>query len=240
MTPETPKLSDHPVVSQEHWLAARIDLLKKERELTEELDKLHAARRALPWRRVEKDYVFEGPDGPARLSDLFNGRSQLAIYHFTLAPGSDHICPGCAYLSDHVDAARQHFEQADLSFAAISRAPIAQIEAVKARMGWRFAWLSSGDSDFNYDFNVSFSPEQRANGGAPYNYGKERVEKASDMFGLSIFVQRPGNDAIYHSYSTYRRGVELLMGAANWLDLTPKGRNEDGAAHSWVRLHDTY
>ena len=228
-----------PVVSRDEWLAARKALLAHELEMTRKLDELRAERRSLPWVRIEKDYVFEGPDGPRRLSDMFGNRSQLAVYHFMLTPGSDNICPGCSYTMDHVDAARQHFEQADLAFAAISRAPIARIEAVKKRLGWTFPWVSSGNSDFNYDFAVSFTEEERASGSAFYNFGKTRIEKASDMFGVSIFV-RDDKGGIFHTYSTYHRGTELLMGAFNWLDLTPKGRNETGGIMSWVKLYDTY
>src|SRR4051794_1401032 len=229
----------HPIVTREEWLTARKALLAKELAMTHELDALRAERRQLPWVRIEKPYVFEGPEGECALGDLFGGRSQLAIYHFMLTPGSDHVCPGCSYTADHIDAARQHFEHADLAFAAVSRAPIKRIEAVKKRMGWTFPWVSSGDDDFNFDFAVSFTAEDRASGRAIYNYGKTVIEKAPDMFGVSIFVKDKNGD-IFHSYSTYHRGTELLMGAFNWLDLTPKGRNEAGGIMSWVRLHDKY
>jgi predicted dithiol-disulfide oxidoreductase (DUF899 family) len=229
----------HSVVSHEEWLTARKALLAKELAVTHELDALRAERRQLPWVRIEKQYAFEGPEGVVSLGDLFGDRSQLAIYHFMLTPGSDHICPGCSYTMDHVDAARQHFQQADLAFAAVSRAPVERIEAVKARMGWTFPWVSSDDGAFNYDYGVSFKEEDRAAGEAIYNYGKTVIERAPDMFGVSIFV-KDENGAIFHSYSTYHRGTELLMGAFNWLDLTPKGRNEAGGIMSWVRLHDEY
>lgn len=207
--------------------------------MAHQLDALRAERRQLPWVRVDKPYKFEGPDGEQTLDDLFGGRSQLAIYHFMLTPGSDHVCRGCSFTADHVDAARQHFEQADLAFAAVSRAPIAQIEAVRARMGWTFPWVSSGDGDFNYDFDVSFTPDARADGRALYNYGVTVIRSSPDMFGVSIFVKDEQGE-IFHSYSTYHRGTELLMGAFNWLDLAPKGRNEAGETMSWVRLHDEY
>lgn len=228
----------HPIVSREEWLEARKALQAKERALTHELDALRAERRQLPWVKVEKSYFFEGPDGERSLGDLFDGRSQLAIYHFMLTPGSDHICNGCSFTADHVDAARQHFEQADLSFAAVSRAPVERIEEVKQRMGWTFPWVSSRDGDFNYDFGVSFTPEDRAAGRARYNYGLTEIRNSPDMFGISIFV-KDGKGDIYHSYSTYHRGTEMMMGAFHWLDLTPKGRNEAGTM-SWVRLHDQY
>ena len=229
----------HRIVTRDAWLDARKALLTKERAMARELDALRAERRQLPWVRVDKTYAFEGPDGKCTLADLFGERSQLAIYHFMLTPGSDHICSGCAFTADHVDAARQHFEQADLAFAAVSRAPIGQIEAVRARMGWTFPWLSSGDGDFNHDFAVSFTPEDRAAGRALYNYGVTVIRNSPDMFGVSIFVKDEQGE-IFHSYSTYHRGTELLMGAFNWLDLAPKGRNEGGETMSWVRLHDEY
>jgi predicted dithiol-disulfide oxidoreductase (DUF899 family) len=198
---------------------------------------LRAERRALPWVKIEAHYVFDGPDGRETLADLFDGRSQLAVYHFMLTPGSDHICDGCAFVSDHVDAARMHFEHADLSFVAVSRAPLAQIEPVKRRMGWRFRWVSSFGSDFNYDFGVSFTPEQVASGHVEYNYGTSPYV-AEDLHGVSLFYRDAAGD-IFHTYSTYARGAELLTGAFNWLDLAPKGRNEAGIM-SWVRLHDEY
>ncbi len=228
----------HPIVSREQWLDARKVLLAKERAMTHELDALRAERRQLPWVRIDKPYVFEGPEGKNTLDDLFRGRSQLAIYNFMLTPGSDHLCRGCSFICDHVDAARQHFEHADLAFAAVSRVPLRRIEEVKQRMGWTFPWVSSHGSDFNFDFGASFTPEDIAAGRAIYNYG-EVLQESQDMFGLHIFVKDDGG-AIFHTYSTYRRGAELLMGALNWLDLAPKGRNESAGAMSWVRLHDKY
>jgi len=228
----------HPIVSREEWLNARKTLLAKERAMTHALDALRAERRQLPWVKVEKPYVFEAPDGKCTLGDLFRGRSQLAVYHFMLTPGSDHICRGCSYTADHVDAARQHFEQADLAFTAVSRVPLQRIEEVKARMGWTFPWVSSEGSDFNFDFGVSFTPEQLAKGRAIYNYGTV-IRNSPDMFGTSIFV-KDGSGDVFHSYSTHHRGTELLMGAFNWLDLAPKGRNEAGGTMNWVRLHDEY
>ena len=229
----------HRIASREEWLEARKALLAKELEMTHALDALRVERRQLPWVRIDKEYDFEGEDGKCTLGDLFGNRSQLAIYHFMLAPGSDHICPGCSYTMDHVDAARQHFEHADLAFAAVSRAPIDRIEQVKARMNWTFPWVSSEKNDFNPDFHVSFTDADRAAGRALYNYGKTRIAKASDMFGVSVFAKNE-DDEIFHTYSTYHRGTELLMGAFNWLDLTPQGRNESGGVMSWVRLHDEY
>ena len=230
---------EHRIVSRDEWLTARKALFAKERAMTHQLDALRAERRQLPWVRLEKPYVFEGPDGECTLGDLFGDRSQLAIYHFMLAPGSDHICPGCSYTADHIDAARQHFEHADLAFAAVSRAPIERIEEVKERMGWTFRWVSSGNNDFNYDFGVSFTEEDREAGRAIYNYGLTPIRSSPDMFGVSIFVKDEAGQ-VFHSYSTYHRGTELLMGAFNWLDLTPKGRNEIRGTMSWIRLHDEY
>ena len=230
----------HAIVSREKWLTARKALFDKEREITHALDALRAERRALPWVRIDQPYVFEGPQGSCTLGDLFGDRSQLAVYHFMLTPGSDHICPGCSFTMDHADAARQHFEQADLAFAAVSRAPVAQIEAARKRLGWTFPWVSSGeDGRFAYDFGVSFTAEDREAGRALYNYGHMHIQRSPDMFGLSVFVKDEAGD-VFHSYSTYHRGTELLMGAFNWLDLTPKGRNETGGTMSWVRLHDQY
>ncbi|SON56743.1 hypothetical protein HDIA_3202 [Hartmannibacter diazotrophicus] len=227
------------IVSRDEWLTARKALLTRELAMTHELDALRTERRQLPWVRLEKDYVFDSATGKRTLADLFGSRSQLAVYHFMLTPGSGHICPGCSFTMDHVDGARQHFEQADLAFAAVSRASVEEIEAAKSRLGWSFPWVSSGDGDFNYDFAVSFTPEAREAGRALYNYGRTPIEKASDMFGVSVFVKNE-DGAIFHTYSTYHRGTELLMGAFNWLDLAPKGRNETGGTMSWVRLHDTY
>ena len=225
------------IVSRKDWLAARKALLEKERELTHLRDRINAQRRALPWVKIENDYIFEAPEGRASLAHLFEGRSQLAVYHFMLAPGSDHICDGCSFLADHVDGARQHFEQADLSFAAVSRAPLVQIEAVKRRMGWRFRWVSSFGSDFNYDYGVSFTEEQVAKEQTGYNYGTTPYA-AADLPGVSVFAKDEAGQ-VFHTYSAYTRGAELLIGAFNWLDLTPKGRNETGIM-SWVRLHDEY
>jgi len=236
MATDTPSQQD--IVSREAWLAARKALLAKERAMTHELDALRAERRRLPWVKVEKPYVFGGPEGTRTLGDLFRGRSQLAVYHFMLTPGSDHICKGCSFIADHIDAARQHFEQADLAFAAISRAPLAQIEQVRRRLGWTFPWVSSHGTDFNFDFGVSFKQEDIDAGRAIYNYGTP-IENSQDMHGTSIFARNAGGD-VFHTYSTYHRGDEVLIGAFSWLDLTPKGRNEVDGTMSWVMLHDEY
>jgi predicted dithiol-disulfide oxidoreductase (DUF899 family) len=229
---------DRPkIVSREEWLAVRKSLLRKEKELTRFRDAVSAGRRQLPWVKVDKPYVFDAPTGKVTLADLFDGRSQLAIYHFMLTPGSDHICDGCAFLADHVDAARTHFEHADLSFAAVSRAPLVQIEPVKRRMGWHFHWVSSFGSDFNYDYGVSFTEEQIAKSDTGYNYGTTPYANP-DLPGTSIFA-KDNTGQVFHTYSSYARGGDLFLGAYNWLDLTPKGRNEANIME-WVRLHDEY
>ena len=227
----------HRVVSREDWLKARLLHLAAEKELTRKRDELSRRRRELPWERVDKDYVFEGPNGRERLADLFAGRSQLAVYHFMLAPENDHICPGCAFIGDHVDAARQHFEHADLSFAAVSRASVERIEAVKRRMGWRFPWVSSGRNRFKEDYGTSFTPEQVAAGERLYNFGTS-PGLGRDIHGTTIFA-RDAAGRIFHTYSCFARGNETLVGAFAWLDLVPKGRNETSTM-SWLKLHDEY
>lgn len=227
------------IATRAAWLEARKALFEKERAMTHQLEALHAERRRLPWVRIDKRYTFQSPEGALDLDDLFGRQSQLAIYHFMLTPGSHHVCPGCSFLMDHVDAARRHFEHADLAFAAVSRASIERIEEVRQRMGWTFPWVSSGESDFNYDFGVSFTEADRAAGRASYNYGLTSISSSPDMFGVSIFAKDDDGN-IFHTYSTYHRGVELLAGALNWLDLAPKGRNEGDGTMSWVRLHDEY
>jgi predicted dithiol-disulfide oxidoreductase (DUF899 family) len=217
-------LSPPRVVSREEWLTAREAFLLKEKAMTIDLDKLRAERRRLPWVKVEKLYVFEGPEGKCTLADLFRDRSQLAVYHFMLTPGSDHVCKGCSFVADHIDAARQHFDDADLSFAAISRASLERIEQVKRALGWTFRWVSSHGSDFNFDFGVSFRKEDIAAGRASFNYGTP-IKSSEDMMGTSIFV-RNENGEIFHTYSTFARGIENLMGTLMWLDLTLKGRHQ--------------
>ena len=228
----------HQVVSREEWLTARKAHLEAEKALTRQRDKLLEERRALPWVKVEKDYVFEGPDGKVTLADLFAGRSQLFVQHFMLGPDWKEGCTGCSFQADHVDAARQHFEQADLSFAAVSRAPYARIAAFKRRMGWSFPWVSSLGSDFNFDYHVSFRPEELARKAALYNY--TTIDPGIDELpGESVFV-RDDDGTIYHSYSSYARGGEALIGAFMFLDMVPKGRNEPDSIMQWVRHHDRY
>lgn len=227
----------HPIVSRTAWLEARVEHLKKEKALTRARDALLEERRALPWVQVETDYVFETESGPRSLADLFQGRSQLFVQHFMLPPGGS-ICPGCASCADMVDPARRHFEHADLSFVAVSRAPIAEISAAKRRMGWTFEWVSSAGNSFNFDYGVSWTPEQIAGGKAPYNYGTTQ-SPIEDLHGSSVFA-RTAAGAICHAYSTYARGAESLVGAFGWLDMTPKGRNEGDVIASWLRLSDEY
>jgi predicted dithiol-disulfide oxidoreductase (DUF899 family) len=231
---------EHRVVSREEWLVARKALLAKEKQLTRQRDQLSAERRKLPWVRIDKPYVFDGPGGKVSLADLFGGRSQLVIQHFMFGPDWEEGCVGCSFGADHVDAARLHFEQRDLSFAAVSRAPSAKIHAFKRRMGWRFTWVSSLASDFNYDFNVSFTRDQLAGGKVSYNY--ELVDSQSeDLSGISVFCKDAAG-TIFHTYSTYGRGDELLSTAYMYLDLAPKGRDEDGLPFpsAWWRHHDKY
>jgi predicted dithiol-disulfide oxidoreductase (DUF899 family) len=232
---------DHRIVSRDEWLKARTALLAKEKEMTRLRDRLSAERRELPWVKVDKTYVFDTPTGKATLSALFDGRSQLIIKHFMLAPGQKEGCVGCSFESDHVDGALVHLEHHDVSYVAVARAPIHEIEAFKNRMGWRFRWVSSFGSDFNYDFNASFTPDQITKGEAFYNYrlGPLPLE---DLSGLSVFY-KDEDGAIYHTYSSFGRGTEERVGTYIYLDITPKGRNETGPNHSladWVRHHDRY
>ena len=229
----------HAIVSQDQWLKARKALLAKEKEFTKTRDALSAARRELPWVKVEKNYVFEGPAGKETLADLFAGKSQLMIYHFMLGPGWVQGCPSCSYLADHFDGANIHLAQRDVSFVVVSRAPPAKIEAYKKRMGWRFKWVSSYGCDFNYDFHVSFTPEERAGGKVEYNYAKAAFP-SEEAPGLSAFIKDGG--AVFHTYSTYGRGLDIIIGTYNMLDLAPKGRDEDALPRgmAWVRRHDEY
>lgn len=226
------------IATREEWLAARKALLAEEKKLTRAHDEVARQRRALPWVKVEKDYVFDSSGGPRPLSSLFEGRSQLFVYHFMLGPGWENPCDGCSFISDHVDAARQHFEHADLSFAAVSRAPVDEIEKVKKRLGWKFTWVSSGNNCFNHHHGVSFTKDQIASGQAEYNYAPYDGDY-EDLHGCSVFA-KDNTGQIFHTYSCYARGGEKLIGAFQFLDLTPKGRNEAGGIMSWVKLHDEY
>jgi predicted dithiol-disulfide oxidoreductase (DUF899 family) len=233
-------VTSHRIVGREEWLAARIKLLAEEKEFTRHRDRLAAMRRALPWVRVEKDYVFDAPEGQVTLAELFDGRSQLVVDHFMLGPGWGAGCVGCSFGADHIGNSLVHLEHHDVSTAVVSRAPIEEIEAYRKRMGWTFRWVSSFTNDFNYDFHVSFTKEELAQGKIYYNY--RMIENTmEELAGLSVFLKE-AND-IYHTYSGYARGAEELLTSYMVLDLTPNGRNETGPHHNlmdWVKRHDEY
>ncbi|MGH7571403.1 MAG: DUF899 domain-containing protein [Gemmatimonadota bacterium] len=233
-------MPDHEIVSREEWLEARKALLEKEKALTRQRDELSAERRRLPWVRVEKEYVFDAPGGRETLSDLFDGRSQLIVQHFMFGPGWSEGCVGCSFQADHIDGARVHLVHRDVTLVVVSRAPLTQIEAFKERMGWRFKWVSSYGNDFNYDYHVSFTREELAKGKVFYNYELRELQ-SDDLPGVSVFYKDPGGD-VFHTYSSYSRGNELLLGTYNYLDLLPKGRDESGLSPpmAWVRHHDRY
>jgi predicted dithiol-disulfide oxidoreductase (DUF899 family) len=232
----------HPgVVSQDNWLIARKQLLRREKELTRLRDEVDRARRALPWVKVEKDYSFDGPGGKVTLVDLFEGRSQLIVQHFMFGPDWNEGCIGCSFKSDHVDGSLAHLVHHDVAFVSVSRAPFAKLEAFRRRMGWRFKWVSSHGSDFNYDFHVSFTPEEAVSGEVLYNYERRPFE-SEERSGNSVFY-KDETGAVFHTYSTFGRGDETLDTAYMYLDLTPKGRNETGPKFNlmdWVKHHDRY
>ncbi len=230
-------MQTHQVVSRADWLAARTALLEREKAHTRAGDALARARRALPWVAVEKDYVFQTEEGPRSLAELFDGRSQLIVYHFMFGPGWTEGCTGCSYLADHYDGANLHLAHHDVTLLAASRAPLAEFLPFKRRMGWRFPWVSSAGSDFNYDFDASFRPEDVAAGRTTYNY-RPYDGDMQDLHGLSVFV-KDADGRIFHTYSTYGRGGDGLIGTHHFLDLTPKGRDE-ASTMDWVRLHDRY
>jgi predicted dithiol-disulfide oxidoreductase (DUF899 family) len=227
------------VVSQADWLAARKQLLKKEKEFTKLRDELSRERRELPWEKVEKQYAFQGPKGKETLAQLFDGRSQLIVYHFMLGPGWKEGCPSCSFLADHFNPSVVHLAQRDVTFVAVSRAPLPEIEVFKKRMGWGFKWVSSSGSDFNFDYGVSFTKDQLAKGERIYNF--ETEFPGEELPGASVFYKN-GEGEIFRTYSTYSRGLDILIGTYNYLDLTPKGRDEEGLKHgmAWVRHHDRY
>ena len=230
----------HAVVSRREWLAARTALLAKEKEFTRLRDELNRQRRELPWVKIDESYVFEGPSGKETLPELFGQRSQLVVYHFMFSPEWDEGCPHCSFWADHYDGMVVHLDQRDVTFVVVSRAPLAKIQPFKKRMGWRFKWVSSSQTDFNYDYGVSFTPEQIRNRTAFYNY-VNTDPGPRDREGLSAFSKdEHGN--VFHTYSTYARGIDMLNGTYNCLDLAPKGRDEDGleSPQDWVRHHDRY
>jgi predicted dithiol-disulfide oxidoreductase (DUF899 family) len=233
-------MTTHATATRDKWLEARLDLLAAEKDLTRRSDEVARLRRQLPWVRIDKAYVFDGPNGRQSLADLFDGRSQLLVQHFMLAPGWEQGCPSCSYMADHTDGMTAHLAQRDVTMVAISRAPLAEIARFRRRMGWRFEWVSSYGTDFNYDFGVSFRPEDVAKGPNNYNYG-DRPLKGEELPGVSVFYKDEAGD-VFHTYSTYGRGVEVMMGTYRMLDLMPKGRDERDVGHKmeWVRHHDRY
>ena len=227
------------VVSRAEWLVARKRLLTREKEATRQRDALAAERRALPMVRIEKPYAFDGPEGRRSLLDLFTGRPQLIVYHFMFDPTWSEGCKSCSLFADTFNGAVQHLRGRDTAFAAISRAPLEKLLAFQRRMGWSFPWYSSAESDFNYDFHVTFTPEDHAAGRTEYNYVIQRFPE-SEAPGSSVFLR--DGDEVFHTYSTYARGLDHLIGTYNLLDLTPLGRHEEGLPHTmaWVRHHDRY
>jgi predicted dithiol-disulfide oxidoreductase (DUF899 family)/alpha-beta hydrolase superfamily lysophospholipase len=231
----------HAVVARDQWIKERQALLEEEKKLMKLRDKLNAKRRALPWVRVEKEYVFTGPEGEVTLSELFGARSQLFIKHFMLAPGQTRPCVGCSLEVDHIEGILPHIENHDVAYVVVARAPIDEIEAVRKRMGWRFRWVSSYGSDFNYDFNVSFKPEDMAAGQAYYNFRFTKPDR-EDLSGDSVFF-KDDDGRIFHTYSCFGRGGEEFLGIYSYFDVAPRGRNETGPGHNlgdWARLHDMY
>ena len=230
----------HEVVSKSEWLRARSAFLAKEKELTRLGDELSRQRQELPWTRIEKEYVFDAPRGKMSLADLFGGQSQLATYHFMFGPDWIEGCPGCSYVMDHMDGTIEHLRARDVALVAVSRGPLEKLVAFQKRMGWRFLWVSSGGCDFNRDFGVSFTKEEVASGAKAYNFGTT-APHGEENPGLSLFYKDSGG-AVFHTYSTYGRGLEPMLGTYAILDRAPKGRDEVGLSSpmSWVRHHDKY
>jgi predicted dithiol-disulfide oxidoreductase (DUF899 family) len=229
----------HKVVSQDEWIKASQAFLAKEKAFTKERDELSAMRRDLPWVKVTKDYVFETEAGRKTLSELFGKNSQLIVYHFMFAPGNTAGCPGCSFMGDHIDGELAHLVHHDVSWVAVSRAPLRDFLPYKTRMGWKFPWVSSNGSDFNFDFRVSFTEESIAAGKNQYNFEERPNKDTGEAPGGSIFF-KDANGEIYHTYSSYGRGLDMMLGVYNWLDITPKGRNEEGNMMGWMRRHDEY
>ena len=232
------KVHNHKVVSEQQWIRARKALLAREKRYTRLGDRLNVERRRLPWVRVDKSYIFDGPNGKETLAELFGRRSQLIVYHFMFPPEWTAGCPHCSFWADHYDGTLVHLAHRDTTLVAISRAPFTKIKKFQARMGWTFTWLSSAGSDFNYDLHASFTPEQNRRGAAFFNY--EHADAGfTDREGLSVFYKDQRGD-VYHTYSTYARGIDVLNGTYHFLDLVPKGRDEGGRGQYWVRHHDRY
>lgn len=237
---KTIKIPSHKVVSREEWLKARKTHLAKEKQFTRQRDELSRQRRKLPWVKVEKPYVFDGPKGKETLADLFDRRSQLIVYHFMFGLDSKwkEGCPSCSFLADHIDGANLHLPHHDVTLLVVSRAPLSKIEPFKKRMGWRFRWVSSFGNDFNFDYHVSFTKQEIAKGKIYYNY--EMTEGGEEQPGISAFYKDESGE-IFHTYSSYGRGGDLLIGTYNYLDLAPLGRHEaKGHGMDWVRHHDRY
>jgi predicted dithiol-disulfide oxidoreductase (DUF899 family) len=232
-------MENRKVVSEKEWISARKKLLLKEKKFSKLRDEMNLQRRKLPWVKVEKDYVFEGPQGKVSFADLFGGKSQLIIYHFMFGPGWKDGCPHCSFWADHYDSVDLHIGQRDTALAVVSRAPWKEIAPFKKRMGWNFNWVSSGNTSFNFDFGVSFTPEQIKNRTAIYNFAPLDMD-IDEREGVSAFYKDKNGD-IYRTYSSYARGIDLMNTTYNFVDLTAKGRDEKpGAAQDWVRYHDEY
>jgi predicted dithiol-disulfide oxidoreductase (DUF899 family) len=233
-------LKGHPVVSHEEWLSTRTAFLAREKEFTRLRDELSRQRRELPWEKVDKQYVFDGPNGKETLAELFENRGQLVVYHFMFPPEDDEGCPHCSFWADNFNGIGVHLNHRDVTFVAISRAPLAKIEQFKQRMGWSFKWVSSFQSDFNYDYQASFPPEAVQSGAVFYNY-THMDTGMMDREGASVFY-KDENGAVFHTYSCYARGIDMLNGTYHFLDLVPKGRDEQGLddPQAWVRHHDKY
>ena len=230
----------HKVVSHDAWIEARRELLAKEKAFTKLRDQLSAQRRELPWEKVEKDYEFEGPDGSVKLSELFDGRSQLITYHFMYGPDYDVGCKSCSLLADHFDPAVVHLNARDVSFVAVSRAPLDVFKKFKQRMGWNFLWVSSYGNDFNFDYNVSFTQEEIDKGDAFFNYSNKGFA-ATEAPGASVFY-KDEDGVVYHTYSVFERGLDMFITAYHYLDIVPKGRDEDVFSYTmtWLKFHDEY
>ena len=234
-------MTDHDVVSRDKWLAARIELLEKEKEFTRLRDELTQRRRDLPWEKVDKEYTFEGPQGHQSLADLFGSCSQLIVYHFMYGPDWPEGCKICSMLGDHYDPLVIHLKHRDVSLVTVSRAPIATIEAYRTRMGWSFPWVSSLNSDFNWDYHVTFTQEDLDSGRAFYNYQQGAKFPVTECPGISSFC-KDNDGALFHTYSSFGRGLESFLGIYNFLDIVPNGRNEQGLPYpmAWVRHKDRY
>jgi predicted dithiol-disulfide oxidoreductase (DUF899 family) len=231
---------NHRVVSRNEWIIGRTAFLAKEKEFTRLRDELSRERRELPWVKIDKQYAFDGPRGKESLAQLFESRSQLVVYHFMFSPEWEQGCKHCSFWADHFDGMQVHLNHRDVTMVAISRAPLAKLEPFKKRMGWRFKWVSSFENDFNHDFNASFTPDENQSEKAFYNFAIVNAG-ATDREGVSVFF-KDESGTVYHTYSCYARGIDILNGTYNYLDLVPKGRDEDGlkSPQAWVQFHDRY